>query len=414
MKLLHIIATMDPASGGPCQGIRNTNPELMHSGISREVVSLDAPDSPFLGMDEFTIHTLGPAVGKWQYSAKLLPWLLANMGRFDVVVINGLWLYPSYAGWNAKRILERQKKATNGTDSLPKVYIMPHGMLDPYFQRAPDRKLKAIRNWFYWKFIESRVVNQADGIFFTCQTELELAREAFRPYHPKIEINVGYGVIKPPAYQQVMKDEFMAKCPGLADQPFILFLSRLHRKKGVNLLITAFADIVRDALANNQAIYKMVIAGPGLDSPYGKQLQQLIKSYPLIKEHVFLPGMITGNAKWGALYSSAAFVLPSHQENFGIAVVEAMACGKAVLLSRQVNIWKEIANGGGGIVGDDTGYGTRQMLDSWLRLSDADKINMGKNALKVYQNNFDIALVAKHFIKALFEDHSLQTYDDAV
>jgi hypothetical protein len=68
MKLLHIIASMDPASGGPCQGIRNTNPELMHNGISREVVSLDDPNSAFLGMDNFTIHALGPARGKWQYS----------------------------------------------------------------------------------------------------------------------------------------------------------------------------------------------------------------------------------------------------------------------------------------------------------------------------------------------------------
>ncbi|MEO7216464.1 glycosyltransferase [Mucilaginibacter sp.] len=404
MKLLHIIASMDPASGGPCQGIRNTNPELMHNGISREVVSLDDPNSAFLGMDDFTIHALGPAKGPWQYSALLRPWLLANMGRFDVVVINGLWLYSSFAGWSVKRTLERSAKKMEEPQNVPKLYVMPHGMLDPYFQRARDRRLKAIRNWLYWKLVERRVVNDADGLFFTCELELELARQAFSPYHPKKEVNVGYGIITPPQHTAAMDEAFYKKCPEMRGKPFLLFFSRIHKKKGVDLLIKAYAEIVNKTIPENGEHYKLVVAGPGLESSYGKMLERLIAHYPDLKNNIYFTGMLSGDIKWGALYNCDAFVLPSHQENFGIAVVEALACKKPVLVSHQVNIWKEIKGGGGGIIAPDSIDGTQQLLNTWMSLSKAEKDAMGKNAGQVFKEHFNIELVAKHFIKAIFTE----------
>jgi hypothetical protein len=79
--------------------------------------------------------------------------------------------------------------------------------------------------------------------------------------------------------------------------------------------------------------------------------------------------MLSGAAKWGALYGCEAFVLPSHQENFGIAVVEALACGKPVLISDQVNIWREIVEDGAGLVEGDAEEGVEKLLrkffDGW-------------------------------------------------
>jgi glycosyltransferase involved in cell wall biosynthesis len=400
MKLLHIIATMNPISGGPCQGIRNSNPEIMRYGISREVVSLDDPKAPFLGTDDFIIHALGPAVGLWHYAPRLKPWLLANLSRFDAVVINGLWIYPSYAGWSAIETIKNYAKY-NSEIHVPNVFIMPHGMLDPYFQNAPDRRLKAIRNWFYWKFIENRVVNDADGILFTCQTELLLARKSLRPYNPKKEINVGYGIIPPPPYTTEMREKFLTQCPQVKDKPYLLFLSRIHKKKGVDLLITAYANIVDKALAENREYPKLVIAGPGLNSLYGAKMVRLLASFPKLKNSVFFTGMLTGECKWGGIYGCDAFILPSHQENFGIAVVEAMACKKPVLISHQINIWKEIEAGGGAIVAADTFEGTQNILDEWISLS-ADKQNeMGKNAFDTYQNNFHIESASIAFINSI-------------
>jgi glycosyltransferase involved in cell wall biosynthesis len=396
MKILHIIGSMDPVSGGPCQGIRNSNPEMVRLGSSREVVSLDDPKASFLGADDFPIHALGPAKGPWQYTAKLKPWLIANISRFDVVIINGLWIYSSYTGWKVLRLLKKQKK-----QNIPRLFVMPHGMLDPYFQRIAGRRLKAIRNWLYWLLIERNVVNDADGVLFTCETELQLARKTFNTYNPQKEINVGYGILPPPAFTENMLIAFSEKCPGLNQQPYFLFFSRIHQKKGVDLLINAYLALMGEATRDGKSIPRLVIAGPGLNTPFGKKMLKLVSAHPELHDAVFFTGMLTGDAKWGALYGCDAFVLPSHQENFGIAVVEAMACKKPVLISNQINIWIEIKEGGGGIVVPDTIEGTKSMLTHWLKLSPAQKEQMGLQALNVFENYFHIEPTSASFLKAI-------------
>src|SRR5690606_11843088 len=106
-----------------------------------------------------------------------------------------------------------------------------------YFQKAEGRRLKAIRNQLYWKLLENNVVNNAEGILFTCEEECHLARQPFQPYRPKTTYVVGLGVESPPSYQEIMDVEFQNNCKGLENRPFLLFLSRIHEKKGVDLLI---------------------------------------------------------------------------------------------------------------------------------------------------------------------------------
>lgn len=379
---------MDPSHGGPCQGIRNTIPALEKLGAHNEVVTLDDPFASFLHRDTFKIHALGPATGPWQYGSQLVPWLHQNLGNFDVVIVHGLWLYYSQAAVKAVNEFRRRENNTH-----LRLYVMPHGMLDPYFQRAPDRKIKAIRNWIYWKVIERNVINNADGILFTCEAELLLAREPFRPYHPKSELNVGYGIEAPPAFVPEMAESFLEKCPTVRDRPYILFLSRIHEKKGVDLLIKSYAR----EFTNNSPL--LVIAGPGLDSPYGEKLQQILEENPQIKNSILFPGMLSGDAKWGAFYGCDAFVLPSHQENFGIAVVEALACSKPVMISNQVNIWREIETGGAGLVADNTLDGTSTLLKRWNALSTTDKRQMGNQARQVFEKLYAIDPAARRLLE---------------
>ena len=145
----------------------------------------------------------------------------------------------------------------------------------------------------------------------------------------------------------------------------------------------------------------MVIAGPGLDSAYGKKMQQLVLESPQLRDAVFFPGMLAGYAKWGAFYSSEAFILPSHQENFGIAVVEAMACGKAVLISNKVNIWREIIDAGAGMVEDDTLQGIESLLSKWLNLSNNEKTIMADKTIKAYKKSFSIVPASLKFYEML-------------
>ena len=108
-----------------------------------------------------------------------MPWLLSNLRRFDTVIVHGLWFYHTYAVF---KVLKNIKKHKDKKLNVPKMFVMPHGMLDPYFQKTPGRKLKALHNWLYWKLIEGRILNEADGILFTCEKELNLAKETFSPY----------------------------------------------------------------------------------------------------------------------------------------------------------------------------------------------------------------------------------------
>jgi glycosyltransferase involved in cell wall biosynthesis len=400
MNILHVIQSMLPANGGPCQGIRNLEGAMHHMGISREVVCLDSPDSGYLIHDKIKIHAIGEGMSPWHYNANLIPWLNANIERFDFVIINGLWSYHSYATW---KVIHKLKLKNSGA-VLPRVFVMPHGMLDPYFQVAKERKLKAVRNYIYWGLIENAVINDADGVLFTCETEMQLASGTFKNYYPKKEINVGYGIASPPVYTQSMSTAFKNSCPELEDSPYLLFLSRIHRKKGVDLLINAYISLRKFKVFSTRAVPKLVIAGPGLDSKYGKKLKSELDKYPEMKSEIFFPGMLIDEAKWGAFYGCDAFVLPSHQENFGIAMVEALACSKPVLISNQVNIWREVLTSGSGIVEEDTLKGARTMLIKWFELTDAERHKMNKNAFDAFKNFFDINKIAVNFLKVFGQE----------
>lgn len=395
-----MVTGMDPALGGVSEAVRNIIIGLTNENIFNEVVSLDPADAEFIKDDAFTLHAIGAAKGPWRYNSNLTSWLYKNLLRFDVVIVHGLWVYHGFAVIKTLKQIRNQLALKSGSYAMPKLYIMPHGMLDPYFQRATGRRLKAIRNIAYWSLIEKNVVNSADGVLFTCQTELILAREPFKPYLPKSEMVVGLGVNEPPLYTVSMREAFYGKCTGLNGKPYFLFLGRIHEKKGVDLLLKAYARLVKNTPAN-ETVPHLVIAGPGFDSLYGKQMITLAFDVLQLNGLVHFPGMLTGAAKWGAIYGCESFLLPSHQENFGIAVVEAMACSKAVLISKQVNIWREIYTLGGAIVDEDTEEGTYALFDTWTKLSEAEKESKSNNALKAYTTYFSVDTIKSRFNKVL-------------
>jgi glycosyltransferase involved in cell wall biosynthesis len=127
----------------------------------------------------------------------------------------------------------------------------------------------------------------------------------------------------------------------------------------VDLLASAYSQILKTEKLKTD-FPDLVIAGPGWDSEFGRRVAAAVGEHPKIHR----VGMLEGEAKWGALYDCKAFVLPSHQENFGIAVVEALACNKPVLISKQINIWREILEDGAGFAATDNEQGVVQMLQA--------------------------------------------------
>jgi glycosyltransferase involved in cell wall biosynthesis len=378
---------MNPKRGGVCQVLRNLNPYLIEKGIDVEIVSLDNNEDDFGIQDDFIIHRIGSGKTSYQYQPKLVKWLNDNILRFDYVIGHGLWQYPNYA---LNKVIKSLKKQNN---KVPKVIVMPHGMLDPYFQKSPERKWKALRNEIVWSLIEKKCINQADIIFFTCNEEMRLAATTFTDYKPLKVANVGLGIQPPPDNTENFKEAFYNKCPKLKDERYFLFLSRIDEKKGVDLLINAYNELSE----KNSDLPNLVIAGP-LENEYAEEMVKLASN----NQKIHFAGMLKDMAKWGAFYNCEAYLLPSHQENFGIAIVEAMACKKPVLITKNINIWSEIIKGDGGWIANlEEKNSLKNVLSDLLNHPKEELLVKGSNAFETYQNNFKIETCANNFIKTL-------------
>lgn len=363
---------MDPEAGGVSQAVNMMVKGSADTGIKHEVACLDEKGAPFLAKYDFIIHALGARKTGWAFNPLLLPWLKNNLGDFDFAIVHGLWQYQSYAVLTAIRKVKK-----------PLVYVMPHGMLDPYFQKAPERRLKAIRNWIIWHLIEKRLIRQARGLLFTCEMERQLAGKSFgNSYKPRAEHVVGLGIDEPPVFETGMVERFKKHCGLGGNSRYFLFLSRIHPKKGVDMLVRSYLQL--KAASDN--VPALVIAGPGIETEYGMEIKRLTGEDP----GIFFPGMLIDDMKWGAFYGAEAFVLPSHQENFGIAVAEALACSIPVLISDKINIYGEVKKDHGGLVQADTEEGTCLLLRQWADFSQDQKREMGKNARVTFENNFSI------------------------
>jgi glycosyltransferase involved in cell wall biosynthesis len=403
MNILHIAGKLDPRLGGVAQAIRTIVCGLEELGFYNEVVTLDNPQAPFLKEEPFVIHTPGEGRSAWYYSRDFKPWLQLNCIRFDIVIVHGLWQYHGFA---LQQLFRQLKKRMT---RLPAVYVMPHGMLDPWFQAVQGRRLKAIRNWCYWKLIEKKLVNGANGLLFTSLEEQTQASLPFRPYTPKHTAVVGLGVQEPALFTESMQKAFLNRCPEVMNRNYLLFLGRIDEKKGVDLMLEAYdkiaVDYAAEPAAGNYPFPMLVIAGPGLDTPYGKKIKKIIANSKLLKFLVAFPGMLKGDAKWGAFYCADAFILPSHQENFGMALVEALACGKPALISNKVNIWREVTEMQGGLAEDDTAAGTVSLLNRWMTLRPEQQKLMAVRAKQCYESRFSVEMATKRMLRALGIDH---------
>lgn len=383
-RILHCISSVDPRNGGPIEGLKQLSAVNQQQGHSIEVLCLDHPDDPWVKSMPFPCHAMGPTyVGSYQYSPRLVPWLKANAHRFDAVIINGIWQYHAFGVWRALK-----RTATP-------YFVFTHGMLDPWFKRTYP--LKHLKKWLFWPWGEYRILRDATAVMFTCEDERRLARQSFWLYKCD-EFVVNYGTSNPPEGGEEQRSAFYEHFPQLQGKRALLFLGRVHEKKGTDLLFKAFAavrarkpELVKDV--------QLVMAGPA-DHDYGQRMQGLARSLGM-DDQVTWTGMVSGDVKWGAFRAADAFILPSHQENFGIAVAEAMACSLPVLISNQVNIWREIQQAEGGIIDVDTQEGTERMIEKWLATPEDRWRRMRANAKACFNQRFLIDRTAESFIEAM-------------
>jgi glycosyltransferase involved in cell wall biosynthesis len=263
-------------------------------------------------------------------------------------------------------------------------------MLDPWFKRTYP--LKHLKKWLYWPWAEYRVLRDATAVLFTCEQERLLARESFWLYRCNEGV-VPLGVAQPAGDGSLQREKFLHAFSQCRGKRLILFLGRIHEKKGCDLLIRALA-----AVAFEHPDLRLVMAGPEQqDSTQWRELAAQLG----VANRITWTGMLSGDLKWGALHAAEVFALPSHQENFGIAVVEALACGLPVLISREVNIWREVVEAGAGFAEADSVEGTTALFNRWLAMTPAQREEMRTAAVKCFNERFEIRKATDHLLAVL-------------
>ncbi|HEY0757968.1 MAG TPA: glycosyltransferase [Acidisarcina sp.] len=367
MKILQAIASINPAVGGPVEGVLQTSRWSTAAGNQVEILTVDDPADPLVQSCPFRVHAVGPVGSTFGYTPRILRWLRANLQAYDIAVVNGLWQYLSRAVWKASR-----------ETGVPYV-VFPHGMLDPYFKHAFPWKHR--KKALYWRLFERRVLGDAAAVAFTCDQERLLARQAFPPLTVRESV-VGYGTSEPNADLPIARETFLDAHPSLRGRRIALFIGRLHPKKGCDMLLQAFAAVLAP-----DPEWRLVMAGPD-QAGLRPQLEAMARTLG-IEDRVTWTGMLLDDLKWGAFAAAEIFALPSHQENFGIAVVEALACGLPVLISKQVNIWAEIEAAGAGLCSEDTLTGTSSLLAQWISMGEQAKAAMRAATRRCFLEHFE-------------------------
>ena len=373
MNILQIIRSVNLIDGGPIEAVNQLGTALTLAGHKVEVASLDPPNAFFLKQSPLRVHTLGPSTLNYGLSARFIPWLRANRSRYDAVIVNGIWQFHSFGAWCALH-----------NSNTPYV-LYTHGMLDPWFKRSYP--LKHLKKWMYWPWADYRVLRDAKAVLFTCEEERRLARSSFWLYRCN-EVVVSFGTGTPSGDSELEKREFLSRYPELKSKKLVLFMGRIHPKKGCDLLIEAFARVLAQ-----ESKWHLVIAGP--DAVGWREKLHSSAAQRGLAQRLTWTGMIGGTMKWGAIRAAEVFVLPSHQENFGVAVAEALAAGAPVLISNKVNIWREIVSDGAGIAADDTLEGTCKLLQSYVDMQEEEKVAMRRAARKCFERRFEIGKAAE-------------------
>jgi len=387
MRILHAIHSVDPVYGGTVEALMQLVEASRDSGQDHEILSVDDPARVTLLSHSATIHAVGPARRFYGNTPGLDLWLKENMPRYDCAVIHGCWQYHGLA-------VSRACKRLN----IP-YFQYTHGMLDPWFKSTYP--LKHLKKWLYWPWAEYRILKNARNVIFTCEEEKRLAAQSFWLYKVN-PVVIPLGIKEPELDLESARQTFLSHYPEFRDRKLITFMSRIHLKKGLELLLDAANRLQQDRKFP-QGSHNLVIAGPCEDAAYLEKLKQQAEKIPRngIFESIHWLPMVQGEMKWGLLASSEAFILPSHQENFGMVVAESLCAGTPVLLSDKVNVWREILEGKAGLVESDTIEGTQRLLENWLSLTPSEKSAIQAAAKPLFDKKFEILNNAQRLFELL-------------
>jgi glycosyltransferase involved in cell wall biosynthesis len=347
MRILHIVSAIDPLRGGPIIALLGLVQAQKVAGLDVAVASTFLRgESPAAAAElrerGIPVELIGPAFRSLRWHRRIAPVLDHLVPQADIIHIHALWEEINHRA----AVLSRRA-------SVPYL-VTPHGMLTRWSLGQSRRKKQLYLKWRMRAHLDA-----ASAVHYTTEAERDAG-----------ELQLNVPTIVEPLGVDLTEFEslpppgtFRRKFPQTRSRPLVVFLGRIHPGKGLELLVPAFARAqVGDAM--------LVIVGPDSEG-YRATVEQTVRQHGL-QDRVLFTGMLRGPERVAALADATLFALPSFHENFGVAIIEALAAGVPVIISDEVNIHREIAAAGvGGVVGTQVeplaAELTRWLNDSALR-----------------------------------------------
>src|SRR6185503_1362379 len=324
MRVLHVIPSVAERSGGPATAIVPMCRALKQEGVEVLLVSTDAGMDQDASVAEYKgipAKFFPAQIGhSFKFSRPLSTWLVSNIQQFDVAHIHAVFNHSSIA---AAHVCRRAR--------VPYV-VRPLGTLEPWSMTQ-----KSLRKRVFWQVSGKGMLRRAAAIHYTTEAEKLSTERLVGLNHGKV---IALGIETTASASHAKLEQHF---PELASEPYMLVLSRLHPKKGLDVLIDAFLALVQ---VEKFAHWRLVIAGDGPEA-YVLKLKAIAGSSAQ-RDRIVFTGWLDGEEKDAVLGGASLLVLPSHQENFGLCVMEALSHSVPVLVSPHVNLAEEIvlANAG--------------------------------------------------------------------
>lgn len=374
MRILHVISSLDPRDGGTTTLIDALARAQKGAGLEVSVVSNFAA-----GFDDVVVRRLrdsgipveliGPNKHFLAWHPQISPTLRRLVPTADVVHIHALWE-------------EIQHRAARVAHAAGRPYVFtPHGMLDPWSLRQ-----SRLKKQIYLALRLRRDLNQASAIHYSDEAE----RDLVAPLKLRPRAFVLRHLLDLSEFEQLPpRGSFRRECGVPNNKLLLLFLSRLHPKKGLDLLLPAFASLRRDD------VY-LILAGPG-PQDYVQTLRGRADELGITPRVIF-SGMMAGPRRIAAFVDADLFVLPSYQENFGLVVIESLAAGTPVVISDQVNIHRQISTAE---VGEVVGTNVPELagaLGRWLGNANL-RAAAAERAKRFVAEQYDARTIAQQWVE---------------
>ncbi|NNM27874.1 MAG: glycosyltransferase, partial [Phycisphaerales bacterium] len=374
MKVLHVISSLDHRYGGPAYALSGLAAHQRAEGLDVSVLTgMRAGDDDALikGLREagVPVAVTGPGRGPLGRHPALRRDVAAAIGDADLCHIHAVWSQIQHEAARAAR------------DAGVPYIFRPCGTLDPWCMTQ-----SAFRKKLYLAWRLRRDLNGAVAIHYTTTVERALATPIGLTPEAIVEPNgVDLAEFATPPPPGTLRRKF----PEIGARPIVLFLSRVHKKKGLDVLIPAFARAeTGDAV--------LVIAGHD-DRGYLATARDLVRDHDLERDVVFT-GILRGDDRIGAFTDATLFALTSYQENFGVAVVEALAAGLPVLISDQINIHEEVSAAGVGVVVPMDIAAVADALETWLA-DEARRAKAAERARPFVRERYEWGAIARRWVE---------------